>query len=64
MAFGSIVAFTCHDQGASSVVYAPQHQLIISAGKKGDVCIFDVRQRQLRHRFQVSFRESNIIYKM
>jgi len=28
------------------------HQLLISAGKKGDVCIFDVRQRSLRHRFQ------------
>lgn len=48
-----VTAFTCHDQGASSLVYAPQHQLLISAGKKGDVCIFDVRQRQLRHRFQV-----------
>lgn len=33
-------------------MYAPQHQLLISAGKKGDVCIFDVRQRQMRHRFQ------------
>ncbi|XP_055600709.1 dmX-like protein 2 isoform X2 [Uranotaenia lowii] len=47
-----VSAFTCHDQGASSLVYAPQHQLLISAGKKGDVCIFDVRQRVLRHRFQ------------
>ncbi|PSN54280.1 DmX-like protein 2 [Blattella germanica] len=47
-----ITAFSCHDQGASSLVYAPQHQLLISAGKKGDVCIVDVRQRQLRHRFQ------------
>lgn len=46
-------AFACHDQGASSLAYAPQHQLLISAGKKGDVCIFDVRQRTLRHRFQV-----------
>lgn len=45
-------AFTCHEQGASSLIYAPQHQLLISAGKKGDVCIFDVRQRSLRHRFQ------------
>lgn len=48
----SLLVFTCHDQGASSLVYAPQHQLLISAGKKGDVCIFDVRQRQMRHRFQ------------
>lgn len=48
----SFSAFTCHEQGASSLIYAPQHQLLISAGKKGDVCIFDVRQRSLRHRFQ------------
>uniref|UniRef100_A0A182RIV1 RAVE complex protein Rav1 C-terminal domain-containing protein n=1 Tax=Anopheles funestus TaxID=62324 RepID=A0A182RIV1_ANOFN len=47
-----VAAFTCHDQGASSLAYAPQHQLLISAGKKGDVSIFDVRQRILRHRFQ------------
>jgi WD40 repeat protein len=47
-----LAAFSCHDQGASSLVYAPQHQLIISAGKKGDVCVVDIRQRQLRHRFQ------------
>lgn len=46
-----ISAFSIHDQGASSLVYAPQHQLIISAGKKGDVAIVDVRQRQVRHRF-------------
>lgn len=48
----TLAAFSCHDQGASSLVYAPQHQLVISAGKKGDVCITDIRQRQLRHRFQ------------
>ena len=27
-------------------------QVLLSAGKKGAVCIFDVRQRTLRHRFQ------------
>lgn len=53
--FFSKTAFACHDQGASSLVYAPQHQLLISAGKKGDVCIFDIRQRTLRYRFQVSY---------
>ncbi|RZF48625.1 hypothetical protein LSTR_LSTR017575 [Laodelphax striatellus] len=46
-----VAAFTCHDQGASSLVFAPQHQLLISAGKKGDVCIVDVRQQQIRQRF-------------
>jgi DmX-like protein len=50
--FMLLAAFVCHDQGASSIIYAPQHQAIISAGKKGDICIFDVRQRQLRQRFQ------------
>nr|XP_034195927.1 dmX-like protein 2 isoform X3 [Osmia lignaria] len=47
-----IQGFTCHDQGASSLILAPQHQLLISGGKKGDINIFDVRQRQQRHRFQ------------
>ena len=26
-------------------------QLLISGGKRGSVCIFDVRRRQVRHRF-------------
>ena len=34
------------------MLYAPQHQILISGGKRGEVCIFDVRQRQLRHSFQ------------
>ncbi|CAH1131144.1 unnamed protein product [Ceutorhynchus assimilis] len=47
-----VVAFTCHDQGASSLVFAPQHQVLISAGKKGDVCLIDVRSKAIRHKFQ------------
>ncbi|XP_055376112.1 dmX-like protein 2 [Condylostylus longicornis] len=47
-----VQAFVCHDQGASSLIYAPQHQLLLSSGKKGDICIFDVRQRVLKHKFQ------------
>ncbi|XP_063708500.1 dmX-like protein 2 isoform X2 [Culicoides brevitarsis] len=47
-----ITTFTCHEQGASALAYAPQHQLLITTGKKGDVCLFDMRQRVLRHRFQ------------
>ncbi|XP_015601429.1 dmX-like protein 2 isoform X2 [Cephus cinctus] len=47
-----VQGFVCHDQGASCVVLAPQHQLLISGGKKGDINIFDVRQRQQRQRFQ------------
>ncbi|XP_044259843.1 dmX-like protein 2 isoform X7 [Tribolium madens] len=46
-----VVAFTCHDQGASSLVFAPQHQVLISAGKRGDVCFIDVRSKTIRHNF-------------
>jgi len=40
------------------VLYAPQHQVLISGGKKGEICIFDVRQRQLRQTFQAH--ETNV----
>ncbi|KAL3276721.1 hypothetical protein HHI36_012090 [Cryptolaemus montrouzieri] len=46
-----VVAFPCHDQGASSLVFAPQHQIIISTGKRGDVCIMDVRSKAIRHKY-------------
>ena len=45
-------AFHCHADGCPVVLYAPQHQVLISGGKKGEICIFDVRQRQLRQTFQ------------
>jgi WD40 repeat protein len=47
-----VAAFTCHDQGCVALLYAEEHQCLISAGKKGAICIWDVRQRSLRHRFQ------------
>ncbi|XP_066271220.1 dmX-like protein 2 [Branchiostoma lanceolatum] len=47
-----VQGFTCHESGSPAIVYAPQQQLLISSGRKGDICIFDVRQRQLRHTFQ------------
>ncbi|XP_070543555.1 dmX-like protein 2 isoform X2 [Ptychodera flava] len=47
-----VQAFTCHEGGCPCLVYAPNHQLIISGGKRGDIAIFDMRQRQLRHTFQ------------
>uniref|UniRef100_A0AAR5P422 RAVE complex protein Rav1 C-terminal domain-containing protein n=2 Tax=Dendroctonus ponderosae TaxID=77166 RepID=A0AAR5P422_DENPD len=43
--------FVCHDQGASCLVFAPQHQVLISAGKKGDACLIDVRSKLIRHKF-------------
>uniref|UniRef100_A0A2K5RHX7 Dmx like 2 n=1 Tax=Cebus imitator TaxID=2715852 RepID=A0A2K5RHX7_CEBIM len=47
-----IHGFTCHDHGATVLQYAPKQQLLISGGRKGHVCIFDIRQRQLIHTFQ------------
>lgn len=45
-------AFTCHDSGATVLAYAPKHQLLISGGRKGFTCIFDLQQRQQRQLFQ------------
>ncbi|XP_055931190.1 dmX-like protein 2 isoform X2 [Argiope bruennichi] len=47
-----IASFQCHEGGCSSLVYAPQSHTLISAGKKGDICIFDVRQNKLKQKFQ------------
>uniref|UniRef100_A0A672MJN7 RAVE complex protein Rav1 C-terminal domain-containing protein n=1 Tax=Sinocyclocheilus grahami TaxID=75366 RepID=A0A672MJN7_SINGR len=47
-----IHAFQCHENGATVLQYAPKQQLIITGGRKGFVCIFDIRQRQLLHTFQ------------
>ncbi|XP_064339465.1 dmX-like protein 1 isoform X5 [Camelus dromedarius] len=45
-------AFTCHDSGATVLAYAPKHQVLISGGRKGFTCVFDLRQRQQRQLFQ------------
>ncbi|XP_067885987.1 dmX-like protein 1 isoform X2 [Heterodontus francisci] len=45
-------AFTCHDSGATVLAYASKHQLLISGGRKGYICIFDLRQRLLHQTFQ------------
>ncbi|GFO28212.1 Dmx-like protein 2 [Plakobranchus ocellatus] len=45
-------AFQCHEQGSPAVVYASRHHLLISGGRKGEICIFDLRQRKLKHTFQ------------
>ncbi len=43
------LAFTCHETGGGGsqcLAYSPSYQLLISAGKRGDICIFDLRQRK------------------
>ncbi|OQR78759.1 dmX protein 2 [Tropilaelaps mercedesae] len=46
-----IGSFHCHEHGCSALLYAPHSGLLISAGKKGDIAIIDVRQRVLQHKF-------------
>jgi len=36
--------FNVHEGGGHCVVYSPRHQMIISGGKKGDICVFDIRK--------------------
>lgn len=48
----SLSAFPCHENGATVLQYAPKQQLLITGGRKGFVCVFDIRQRQLLHTFQ------------
>uniref|UniRef100_A0A672YKH5 Dmx-like 2 n=1 Tax=Sphaeramia orbicularis TaxID=375764 RepID=A0A672YKH5_9TELE len=45
-------AFPCHENGATVLQYASKQQLLITGGRKGYVCVFDIRQRQLLHTFQ------------
>lgn len=48
-----VMSFACHEHsGASSIAYAPLNQLLITGGKKGDVFVFDIRQRIEKHHFQ------------
>lgn len=46
-------AFMCHEQGATCIGFAPQHQVIVTGGRKGDICIFDVRggSGSIKHRY-------------
>ncbi|KAG2466401.1 DMXL1 protein, partial [Polypterus senegalus] len=47
-----LLTFTCHESGATVITYAPKNQLLISGGRKGFICIFDLRLRQLQKTFQ------------
>lgn len=48
-----VKSFSCHEQhGSAAVIYAPLNQVLITGGRKGDVFIFDMRQRSQRHKFQ------------
>ncbi|XP_033633785.1 dmX-like protein 2 isoform X2 [Asterias rubens] len=44
--------FTCHEGGCPTLVYCPRQQILITGSKKGEVALYDIRQRKLRHTFQ------------
>ncbi|ELR14288.1 WD domain, Gbeta repeat containing protein [Acanthamoeba castellanii str. Neff] len=42
-----VASWATHPGGAHSLAYSPRHQLLVSGGKEGDLCVFDLRQRVL-----------------
>ncbi|XP_029115252.1 dmX-like protein 1 isoform X2 [Scleropages formosus] len=45
-------AFTCHESGATVLSLASRQQLLISGGRKGWICVMDLRLRSPRQSFQ------------
>ncbi|VDO12560.1 unnamed protein product [Brugia timori] len=43
-----IHSWTAHPEGATSVIYLSSCQTIVSGGRHGELCVWDVRQRRLR----------------
>ncbi|KAM3726028.1 DmX-like protein [Dirofilaria immitis] len=41
-------SWTTHPEGATSVMYLSPYQTIVSGGRHGELCVWDVRQRRLR----------------
>ncbi|VDM54577.1 unnamed protein product [Angiostrongylus costaricensis] len=41
-------SWVAHNEGASVAMYLPSQQAIVSGGRHGDLCLWDIRQRQLR----------------
>jgi WD40 repeat protein len=51
-------AFECHSEGATSLIFMSRHQTVVSAGRRGDICVWDVRQRRLQHRILLAHETS------
>ena len=43
--------WSCHAEGASCIVHLPSQHTLVSGGRNGQVCLWDLRQRQLRQSF-------------
>jgi len=44
----SCAGWSCHPEGCTALVYEPCQQALLSGGRHGEICVFDVRQRRLR----------------
>ncbi|XP_037874527.1 dmX-like protein 2 isoform X1 [Bombyx mori] len=47
-----VVSWTCHEGGAACVAWAGGSGSLVSCGRRGDVLVWDVRTRLVRHRLQ------------
>merc|ERR1719348_60760 len=48
-----VQTFEEHEAGASCLAFASQKQLLVTAGKKGVVCVWDLRAARIRNKFKV-----------
>ncbi|KAF9350624.1 regulator of (H+)-ATPase in vacuolar membrane, partial [Mortierella sp. NVP85] len=44
--------YKVHDRGGYSLAFSKRHQLLVSGGRDGEICIFDIRQPKLLHTIQ------------
>ena len=53
-----VQGFTFHESGASAIACAPRHNQLITAGKKGVVAIWDLRQQRqvIKNRLFLSYK--------
>ncbi|KAF9438201.1 regulator of (H+)-ATPase in vacuolar membrane [Entomortierella beljakovae] len=42
-------SYKVHAKGGYSLAYSKRHQLLVSGGRDGEICIFDIRQPKLLH---------------
>ncbi|KAG0265351.1 regulator of (H+)-ATPase in vacuolar membrane [Mortierella polycephala] len=46
-------SYKVHDRGGGySLAFSKRHQLLVSGGRSGEICIFDIRQSKLLHTIQ------------
>ncbi|VDP42555.1 unnamed protein product [Soboliphyme baturini] len=57
--FESVMVWNCHPDGCYCAMYVPCQLSLFTGGKHGELCVWDLRQRQLRHTFKL-FEHSSV----